>query len=74
MEKMKYLSVLLKVLRHIFIGNYINFAICEYYQDDTFAKLSHLILNTAISVDYVHELKAFPKLHAKVFAVLCIFF
>ena len=74
MEKMKYLSVLLKVLRHIFIGNYINFAICEYYQDDTFSKLSHLILNTAISVDYVHELKAFPKLHAKVFAVLCIFF
>jgi len=37
---MKYLSLTLKSYRYMITGNYINFAVCEYYQDDIFSVLS----------------------------------
>ena len=44
-------------------GNYINFAICDYYQDDIFSVLSQMVLTSTVSVDYENELKTFTKLH-----------
>lgn len=39
-EKFKYLKVLMGMLSKCVTGNYINFAICEYYSDNSFAQLT----------------------------------
>jgi hypothetical protein len=72
---MKYLSMTLKSYRYMITGNYINFAVCEYYQDDIFSVLSQLVLTSLVSgVDYDSELKLFTKLHQQSYEVLALFF
>ena len=72
---MKYLSMILKAFRHMITGNYINFAVCEYYQDDIFSVLSQMVMTSVVSaVDYENELKTFTKLHQQAFEVVALFF
>lgn len=35
-ELYKYANVLMQIFNNCIAGNFINFAICEYYNDDTF--------------------------------------
>lgn len=39
-EKLKYLKIGITFLQKCISGNYLNFAICEYYNDQTFTNLS----------------------------------
>lgn len=38
--KWKYVKEVCQMYRYVITGNYINFAICEYYNDDIFTQLS----------------------------------
>ena len=50
-----------KLYHNVISGNYINFAICEYYQDETFAELSHLVLTMLSSLD-IEALRGYNKI------------
>ena len=54
-------------------GNYVNFAICEYYQDSIFTQLSQLIFTTVSICDY-EELKSYASVHRVSFLVTMHFF
>ena len=54
-------------------GNYVNFAICEYYEDSIFTHLSQLIFTTVSVCDY-KELVAYDKVHRTAFLVVLKFF
>lgn len=74
-DKMKYLSMILQAFRNMITGNYINFAICDYYQDDIFSVLSQMVMtSTVCAVDYESELKTFTKLHVFAFETVTLFF
>jgi len=48
------------------VGNYINFAICEYYNDNTFTQLSHSTMRAILNQD-TNELKTYKKLNLKMY-------
>jgi len=48
-EVFKFLRLLLGMLEHCIQGNYINFAICEYYNDFTFTQLSKNIMRCLLN-------------------------
>ena len=50
-------------------GNYVNFAICEYYNDDIFTVLSQMIFTSIVQFDY-KELSAYKKVHRSVFTAM----
>ena len=50
-------------------GNFINFAICEYYQDDTFSQLSQFILKSVTSVD-IKVVTQYEKIHKKLYSLI----
>ena len=54
-------------------GSYVNFAICESYDDDIFTVISKLVLNS-ISCQEYSQLKCYEKVKRKVFTVCLHFF
>lgn len=54
-------------------GNYINFAICEYYNDDVFTQLTNLILKMVASLDQA-QLSTYAKVEVTVYGMLWCFF
>jgi len=54
-------------------GNYINFAICEYYNDDVFTTLSQLIFNSIVSCDLA-QMRSYEKMNRRVFTLFLQFF
>ncbi len=54
-------------------GNYVNFAICEYYNDSIFTQLSQLIFTTLSICDF-KELASYEKVHRASFQVVVHFF
>ena len=49
-------------------GSYVNFAICESYDDDIFTVISRLVL-TSMSGQNYSQLKCYEKVNKKVFNV-----
>jgi hypothetical protein len=54
-------------------GNYINFAICEYYNDNTFTQLSQMTLQSILNQD-LSDINHFKKLNLRVYQVVEEFF
>jgi len=50
-SKYKFVLEISQWFVNVVSGNYINFAICEYYQDETFSELITLILSMYCSLD-----------------------
>lgn len=51
-SKFKFVKEVSQWFCNIICGNYINFAMCEYYQDNTFAEVTELVLTTYTNLDY----------------------
>ena len=45
---------------NVITGNYVNFAICEYYNDTIFTVLSQTVLSSVVMCDLV-ELRSYAK-------------
>lgn len=54
-------------------GGYINFAICEYYNDDCFTQLSTLVMKMIVQIDS-KQLKQYAKVEQIVYNMLWSFF
>lgn len=52
-EKWKFVKEISQLYHNVINGNYINFAICEYYNDDVFTQLTTLTLKMVASLDPV---------------------
>lgn len=50
-EKWKYVKEICQLYQHVICGNYINFAICEYYDDEVFTELSILVMEVIVVLD-----------------------
>lgn len=61
------------MFNNVIVGSYINFAICEYYNDDVFTQLSTLVLQMVGCLDVV-KLKQYSKVELNVFKMLWSFF
>ena len=58
--KWKPMKQLCQLYLNMIAGNYVNFAICEYYNDSIYTQLSQLIL-TSISIQNYEELASYEK-------------
>lgn len=72
-EQLRFLKVVIHFLEKCVSGNFINFAICEYYNDNTFTQLCQLTLKAILNQD-LQEIKHFRKLNLKVYQLLEEFF
>ena len=48
-EKYKFLQSIMTIYSNCITGHFINFAICEFYNDDTFSQLSTFVMKTIVS-------------------------
>ena len=55
-----------QLFSNIISGNYINFAICEYYNDNIFSELTQLVLTMVSSLDH-DELVSYCKVKIMVY-------
>lgn len=56
----KHLKVLMKLLVNLITGNFINFAVCEFYKDDTYEKILYMVLQCVLHQDQ-KELRLYTK-------------
>lgn len=72
-DKFKFLDSFMNIYINCITGHFINFAICEFYNDDTFGQLSTHVFKALISLPY-SDIKVYDKLHKKAFQLLESFF
>ncbi len=72
-QKWKYVREIAQLYMNVINGNYINFAICEYYNDDCFTQLTQLVIEMVINLDH-RELRQYAKVQNVVFNMLWSFF
>ena len=72
-SKWKHIKQVCNMYLNMIAGNYVNFAICEYYNDSIFTQLSQLILTTVSICDY-SELISYEKVHRVSYTVVLHFF
>ena len=48
-EIYKYIDVTLTIFTNLITGNFINFAVCDYYNDDTFSVLAQYVMQVITS-------------------------
>lgn len=65
-ERLRFLKVSMTILHKCIIGNYINFAICEYYNDNSFATLSQYVMQSILNQDLT-QIRAYKKLNMTVY-------
>jgi hypothetical protein len=64
-ERFKYLKRATDITGRFVLGNYINFAMCEYYNDDSFSQLINAVFRSLLNVD-MKQLAGYSKLHRKI--------
>ena len=67
-DKCKFLDAFMTIYINAITGQFINFAICEFYNDDTFSQLSQHVMNTIVNIDF-NQVKEYDKIHKKVFTL-----
>lgn len=69
MTRYKYVRSFSQYYLNVVSGNYINFAICEYYNDDTFTQLTVLMVKMVTQLD-LNAVRQYSKVYASVFTML----
>lgn len=58
-EKFKFLDAMMTIYINCITGHFINFAICEFYSDDTFSQLSQSVMNAIVNQN-LSDIKVTP--------------
>jgi len=61
--KFQFIELSVGILEKLLSGNYINFSMCEYYNDDTFIDLCKVVFSLVTMQDH-KELSSFTKLNS----------
>ena len=72
-EKWVHLKQICHLFSNVLIGAYVNFAICEYYNDSIFTLFSQTIIKSIVSCD-LNELRCYAKVNKRVYNCLLNFF
>ena len=72
-EKWVHLKQICHLFSNVLIGAYVNFAICEYYNDSIFTLFSQTIIKSIVSCD-LNELRTYAKVNKRVYNCLLNFF
>jgi hypothetical protein len=72
-EVLKFLKVLMNMLRNCVSGNFINFAICDFYQDSSFSEMSKLVFQCIFNMK-LKELHLYEKINKALFKFIEEFF
>lgn len=72
-EKFKHLDMYSRYLSNLMNGNFVNFAVCSYYGDNTFLELAMTYFSSICSQNF-DEIKQYPKVLRRCFAVMEVFF
>ena len=72
-QKWRFVKQICILYNNVIVGSYINFAICEYYNDDVFTQLSTLVLQMVGCLD-VSKLRQYSKVELNVYKMLWSFF
>lgn len=72
-ERFKYLKRAVAIVERFVLGNYINFAMCEYYNDETFSVLAQAVFRSLLNAD-TKQLAGYSKLHRKILVFVEEFF
>ena len=72
-EIYKYLKVFVGMMLNFLRGKYINFAICEYYQDQSLTQISQQIFQSILNQD-AQDMSEYKKLHRTIFTFIEEFF
>eukprot|EP00347_Sterkiella_histriomuscorum_P000570 403375338 len=72
-EKYKFLMAIMTIYTNCITGHFINFAICEFYNDDTFSQLSTHVMKSLVQIQ-IKDLKVYDKIYKKAFSLLESFF
>lgn len=67
-SKWKFVKEIVMMYQNIIAGNYINFAICDYYNDDTFTVITQLVFTMVSSLDQ-KDLESYKKVQIQVYAM-----
>ena len=67
-EKWKHIKLICCLYHNMIAGSYVNFAICEYYNDSIFTVLSQMIFTSVTACEF-KELSGYDKVMRKVFTV-----
>lgn len=68
-DKLKFLEAFMTIYMNCITGHFINFAICEFYNDDTFSQLSTCVIRSIVAQD-MKILRTYDKLYKKVFSLI----
>ena len=66
--KWKHIKIICTLYHNMIAGSYVNFAICEYYNDNIFTVLSQMIFTSVASCE-ANELFVYDKVTRRVFMV-----
>ena len=68
-EKWCHLKQISHLFSNVLTGSYVNFAICEYYQDTIFTVICQTYLSSIISCD-LNELRSYAKVDRRVYSTI----
>lgn len=72
-EKLKFLRILMNMLNKCISGGYINFAICDFYQDNSFAELTSMVFKSILNQD-ISEIAKYQKVNHSLYRFVEEFF
>ena len=68
-EKYQFIELAVCILGNLVSGNYINFSLCEYYNDNTFIDLSTIIFSLITMQDH-NEFSSFTNLNSQTYKTI----
>ena len=72
-EVFKFLKVLMNMLQNCVSGNFINFAICDFYNDSSFTEMSKYVFQCIFNMN-MKELQQYEKINKTLFKFIEEFF
>jgi exportin-7 len=73
LERFKFLKILMTMLSKCITGGYINFAVCDFYNDNSFSELCTLVLKAILNQN-ISEIQNYPKVNLTLYSFIEQFF
>mmetsp|Transcript_26050 Transcript_26050/g.18506 ORF Transcript_26050/g.18506 Transcript_26050/m.18506 type:complete len:205 (+) Transcript_26050:2552-3166(+) len=72
-EIFKYIKIIVEIFNNAITGNFVNFAICEFYNDQVFSVTSEMVFKAIVSQEQ-DLIKGYDKIYSSIFTMTSHFF